>query len=152
MRNCKAIMKMLVGVLAFSGMCGATSTSLALSVPVTPDINDKTSRWEYRVTTTYDSADVATITDGNRYFTGAVENGAGEYAISMFSTTDGSDLIRTGLTPASIYAINGGSALVANPLYNAKVWELDYFISGTNTYVAIGINNHAACCGCIPDG
>lgn len=120
---------MLFGVLAFSGMCGAASTSLALTVPVTPDVNDTTSRWEYRVTTTYDAA-------SNRYFTGAVEAGAGEYAITMFTTTDGSDLIKTGLTPVSIYAVNGESDLVANPLYNAKVWEIDFFISGANTYVA----------------
>jgi hypothetical protein len=113
-------------------MCSAASTSLALSVPVTPDINDKTSRWEYRVTSTYDG-------NNNKYFSGAVETGAGEYAISMFTQSDtGATLTKAGLTPAGIYsdANDTASALVANPLYNAKVWEMDCYSSGEETYVA----------------
>lgn len=132
MSNCKAIVKMLAGILAFSGMLGAGSSRLSLTVPVTPDINDKGSRWEYRVTTTYDAV-------GNRFFTGAVAGNAGEHTISMHTTADsGATITKTGLTPASIYAVPYAvdMALVSNPAYNARVWEMDYFISGTKKYVA----------------
>ncbi len=133
MRDCKALFKVLVGILAFTGACGvgAVASTLSLGTPVTPDLADTTSRWEYRTTTTFDVVN-------NRFFVGATDVGAGANAIAMLTTTDESSIAQTSLTPALIYAQPYATTLtyVANPAYNARVWEMDYFVCGTNTYVA----------------
>ncbi len=118
-----------MALVGFSGAVHALSTTTTLSKNVIADLNDRATRYDSRTTCTYDAP-------GNRFFAGATESGAGEYAISMMATTDGSDIIKTALTPATIFTINGGTDTVANPAYNARVWEMDYFISGTNKYIA----------------
>jgi len=129
MRNSRILLKLFMALVGFSGAIHALSTSTTLSKNVIADLNDRATRYDSRTTCAYDSS-------GNRFFVGATESGAGEYAISMLTTTDGSDIIKAALTPAQIYEIPGEDALVANPAYNARVWEMEYFVIGAVKYVA----------------
>ncbi|MBM3894339.1 hypothetical protein FJ366_01965 [Candidatus Dependentiae bacterium] len=129
MRDSKTLLKVFLGFIALSGVVNAAEKSEALTKNVIADFANKTTRADFRTTCTYDAT-------SNKMYVGAVEAGANEYAITELSTADGSDIIKTALTPDQIYAVPGEEDLVANPLYNCRVWEMDCFIAGANKYVA----------------
>ena len=130
MRDKRVLLGMLLSVFVFGGLCSAASSTLSLGMNVTPDIKDKNSRFEFRTTTTYDSRTYVDATTGNKLFVGATDVGANEYAVSMLNTSDsGATIDKTALAPALIYGTpnDTAAALIANPVYNARIWEIAYF-------------------------
>jgi|GEM_PF-2379562 len=137
MRDKRILLGMLLSIaLFFGGACAAGEKTLSLDINVTPELNSKTSGFDTRITTTYDDV----TSGGGRFFVGAVNNNAKEHAVSMLTTPDlGVTITRTALAPALIYATpndTANSALVANPVYNARIWELSYFACYGKFYIA----------------
>ena len=139
MRDKRVLLGMLLSVFVFGGLCSAASSTLSLGMNVTPDIKDKNSRFEFRTTTTYDSRTYVDATTGNKLFVGATDVGANEYAVSMLNTSDsGATIDKKALAPALIYGTpnDTAAALIANPVYNARIWEIAYFPCYGKNYIA----------------
>ena len=135
MSNRRALLQVLLGIVMFGGVCSAGEKTLSLGMNVTPSISDKTSRFEFRTTTTYDSVSA----NGGKLYVGATDAGAKEYAVSALTTADsGLTIDKAALAPALIYSnpSDTSAALIANPVYNARIWELSYFPCFDKLYVA----------------
>ncbi len=132
MRDKRMLLGVLLSIFAFGGACSAASSTTNLGMNVYPDLKDKNSRFEFRTTTTYDSVN-------NVFFVGATDGGAKEYAVSSLSTADsGATVTKAALAPAQIYSnpSDTTAALIANPVYNARIWEMSYFPCYGKFYVA----------------
>lgn len=122
---------MLFSIFAFAGAVRAPFSTTNLGINVTPDLRDRNSRFENRATTAYDAAN-------NRLIVGSTDSGANEHAISALTTSDsGATVSRAALAPALIYSnpSNTSAGFIANPVYNARIWELAYSSAYGKSYV-----------------
>jgi hypothetical protein len=135
----------LVMGLGFFSATPPTTSYTAQCYPATPSFVDASSCWEYRVTTTFDAS-------SNAFYLGAVEGNAADFTIArcavaglVRSPFSSPSIVQSGLAPEHIYRVpyNVAQGFVSNPVYGAKIWEMDCFLSGTNSYVAAIVQTSA---------